>query len=94
MELEILPFDLPEEFDFSKLKLVWEAKSFDGVKLELKINFTNPIYISPNAVQDSLIVRFQNVSQITADKTREPLDKISWVLITNIQKQMPDNEAT
>jgi hypothetical protein len=86
MELELIPYDLPEGIDLSKLKFVWEAKSFDGVKLELKINFTNPAFVSPNKVQDSLIVRFQNVSYITAVETGEPLDEKSWVLATNIKK--------
>ena len=33
----------------SKLNFTWEAKSFDGVNLEIKINFTDPVYVSPNS---------------------------------------------
>lgn len=77
MELELLPYDTPEGFDFSKLDFDWEVKSFDGDKLEFKIDFTNPLYVSINRVQDSFLVRFLNVSQITAFETNEPLDKKS-----------------
>ena len=49
MELELIPFDLPEEFDVSKLNFTWEVVSFDGINLEIKMKFTNPVYVSPNS---------------------------------------------
>ena len=48
MELELQPNYLPEGFDMSKLDFFWGVKEFDGIKLDIKINFTNPVYISPN----------------------------------------------
>lgn len=85
---------MPEGFNISKLDFEWEVKKFNGVKLDIKINFTHPVYVSPNKEQDTLFVRFLNVSNITAINTLEPLDEYSWVLSSPIKKQIPDNEAT
>ena len=48
LELELMPFDIPENFNMSKLNFTWEVVSFDGINLEIKMKFTNPVYVSPN----------------------------------------------
>ena len=46
INLELVPFDLPEGMDPEMLSFVWKVVRFEGNSLDLKVNFTNPVFIS------------------------------------------------
>jgi hypothetical protein len=41
-----VPFDLPEDMDPSMLAFEWKVVRFEGNRLDLKVNFTNPVFVS------------------------------------------------
>lgn len=58
LEVEIVPYDIPEEFDKSKLAFTWRVVEYDGKELKMKLDFEYPTYVSLNLIQDLLVVRF------------------------------------
>mgnify|MGYP000905266655 CR=1 FL=1 len=45
-------------FELSKLNFTWYSKTFENDRLHLKLNFSYPILISPDAIQDVLVIHF------------------------------------
>jgi hypothetical protein len=50
LELELVPYFLPEYIDPTFLVFDWKVVSYENKSLILKVNFTNPAYISLNKV--------------------------------------------
>ena len=47
---------LEEDFNISLLNFTWEVTSFHEKELKIKLNMTNPLYISTETVQDLLVI--------------------------------------
>ena len=93
INLELMPFGLQEDMDLSMLSFKWKVTRFDDNKLDLKVNFTNPIYISLGSSQDTFVITL-NSSYFIAEQTSEPLDIDYCVLHTSIPKQLVDSQGT
>ena len=48
LNIELIPFMVPDGYNMSNLAFTWKAISYSGNKLQLKISFNNPIHISLN----------------------------------------------
>ena len=75
------------------LSFKWKETRFDENKLDLKVNFTNPIYISLGSSPDTFVITL-NSSYFIAEETLEPLDVEYRVLQTPIPKQLVDSQGT
>lgn len=58
IELKLLPDLLPDDFDLSLVSFTWEPMSFIKDRLDIKLFFESPLYISMNIVQDKMKVDF------------------------------------
>ena len=58
IELKLLPDLLPDDFDLSLVSFTWEPVSFVKDRLDIKLYFKSPLYISMNIVQDKMKVDF------------------------------------
>lgn len=46
INLELVPFNLLEDMDPDMLSFEWKVVRFEGTRLDLKVNFANPVFIS------------------------------------------------
>ena len=85
INLQIIPFDLPEDIHPDMLSFEWKVIKFEGAFLDFKIKFTNSTYISLGLSQDILVITL-NELYFLANATSEPLDAEYRVLKTTIPK--------
>lgn len=64
------------------------------MRIYLKLNFSNPIALSPDEVQDQLVFYFNDTELFFSTKLRKTLHESSRLLLKNIKKQMPDSDTT
>ena len=93
IELRLDPFMIPEDFDENLLKFSWILTSYTEDEMMIKINFDHPVQISPNLIQDMMLVKFNN---FTSFKSLEGnyFKQTVTVLMKEVPKQMIDNETT
>ena len=48
------------DFNASKLNLTWQTVEFSENKLEVQLNLSNPLAISPKKKRDELVVTFKD----------------------------------
>ena len=92
INLTIVPYAFLEYMDKSMLSFEWEVIRFEGNMLDLKVNFTDPIYISQGSSLDTLVITLDS-SYFISEKTSEPLDEQFCVLETPIPKQLVDGQV-
>ena len=43
-------------FEMQQINLTWSVTSFKGIYLDIQVNFNNASYLSPQIVQDTLMI--------------------------------------
>ena len=51
-----------EDFNAKLLNFTWYIKEYDDTTIDLKLNFSNPVYISSQIKQDKIIVFINDTS--------------------------------
>ena len=81
-------------FEMQQINFTWKAKYFKGKTLNIDLNFNNVSYISPNQIQDNLVV-WMNENKTFFKQNQEPykfINKNSTILKTRIVKQISYNQ--
>lgn len=84
---------IDDDFDESLLSFNWHVKSFAGNRLEVKLQFDNPLYISMYLIQDYIIVKFVNQTSFMSEEFNY-LGESSRSIVSQIPKQMFDTITT
>jgi len=55
-------YEKPAFYDISNLNFVWETVKMDfaNSQLQIQVNFTNAMYVSPETIQDEMVLRIRN----------------------------------
>ena len=95
-----------EGFMLEHLNFTWFASGWTinpdkpESRLKIKLNFTFPLFVSPNEIQDILVVHFfdPNVTKVTKLFYSPDMDKELhpewWTVSRNLKKQIPDTAIT
>lgn len=81
-------------FNASSLNFTWKVTEFKAKYFSLKLNFSDPLSISPLLIQDTLIVKFKDLSFFYSTEVQDFLDSRYRILSTPLKRQIFDNEAT
>ena len=74
-------------FDLKKLNLTYKVARYEGIVMEIKLNFTDPYAISPNKIQDRLIVHINQTEPFFVSSTLvKPVDESSRTLNRKLRK--------
>ena len=78
-----------DNFDVnSTLNLTWSVLEFKDDFLDLVLDFSHPLKISPNLVRDSLVVHFYNHSELFLSKNFQTLSPESRFITGELPKQV------
>ena len=95
LKIEVLPVKYRqffEDFDPLSLNLTWKVTKFEPRKMTIKLNFTNPLAISPDLQADNLSIEILNTSYFVSEYGKE-IDKNYTKLISKIRKQVFDTKT-
>ena len=70
----------------SSVNLTWWVTSLDYYKMTFKLNFKNPIKISPLEEQDRIIVHLKEPSFFFSPELRKDVHPQWWTLESNLKK--------
>ena len=82
-----------EDFNLSQVNFTWVVTKFESPELELKLNFSYPLFVSPLEVQDSLVFHVKEWGRplFYSTSSEKYLHENYWTLKRKVRKQMPDN---
>jgi len=91
LDLKLNPAALRNQadgFNESLLNFTWKPVRIFNQYLELQVNFTHPLSISPLVVQDQLIIEFKDAEYFYSSELNKTLHRDSWKQQTFVKKQM------
>lgn len=102
LDIKVIPHEVTQKTNMSQFDLKWEATDFirekqpikGRSKLLIKLRFSDPLYISQNLIQDTLQVRFLNITNFTSEASNLPLDPEYVVINKSLKPQMPNTAET
>ena len=75
------------------MKFSWSIISFSEDEMIIKINFDHPVQISPNLMQDMMLLKFNNHTSFKS-LSGNYFKQAVTVVMKEVPKQMIDNETT
>ena len=97
LTLYIIPADSRDtepNFNASSLNFTWKATNFKAKFLDIKLNFSDPVSISPLLIQDTLVVKFKDLNFFYSVEVQDFLDSKYRVLSSPVKKQIIDDAAS
>ena len=80
-----------EDFNLSSVNFTWHVTSFAPKELVFKLNFSEPLAISPLLEQDLLILHFKDLNYFYSAEVQNYLHKDFWTISRRIRKQNFDS---
>jgi hypothetical protein len=97
LSLYIIPADGRDtelDFNASSLNFTWKVTDFTAKYMDIKLNFSSPLSISPLLIQDTLIVKFKDLNFFYSLEVNDFLDSRYRILSTPLKKQVEENVFT
>ena len=89
------PYEGSDQVDLNDLDFAWEIGEYNqnDFSLEIQINFTDAIKVSPNLIKDNLFINFNNPNvfkSLEFDRTFENRDR---EIFDQVKKQMQNTQG-